>query len=170
MPEGQKPHDLVVKKFGGTSLADVQRIAHVAQKIYEAWQSGQRSVIVVSAMAGTTNTLAGWIGEMKGVHENFFALEDRAPDPQSIPGAECAHHQNFGKARDAQGDESSATHGAVSASESEFAQHSSLTNLWRRSATSALCAEMDTVLCSGEIVTAGLLAIALQKLGLRARS
>ena len=50
----------IVKKFGGTSLSDIKNIRHVASLIYEAYQKGDRSVIVVSAMAGFTNQLVQW--------------------------------------------------------------------------------------------------------------
>lgn len=91
----------LVMKFGGTSVADIERIRNVARHIKREVDAGHEVAVIVSAMAGRTNELVAW----------------------------C---------RDA------------------FAQHS-------------LC-EYDAVLASGEQVTSGLLAIALQGLGVPARS
>ena len=48
---------LLVKKFGGTSVGDLERIQLVAQKINFAHQAGDQLVIVVSAMSGVTDQL-----------------------------------------------------------------------------------------------------------------
>lgn len=48
---------LVVMKFGGTSVGDVERIKHVAARIKQTWESGDDVVVVVSARAGVTNSL-----------------------------------------------------------------------------------------------------------------
>ncbi len=93
---------LVVQKYGGTSVADPQRIREVAARIKRHVQAGERVAVVLSAMAGTTNQLVAWVHEL---------------DP--------------------------ATYDA---------------------------AEYDQVVASGEQVTIGLLAIALQCLGVPARS
>jgi aspartate kinase len=93
---------LLVQKFGGTSVADLERIRAVAARIKRARDGGDRIAIVVSAMAGTTNQLVDWVTEIAGPHH------DRA--------------------------------------------------------------EYDVVVASGEQVTVGLLALALQALGLPARS
>jgi aspartate kinase len=93
---------LVVQKFGGTSVADLDRLRTVAQRVQRAQAAGERVAIVVSAMAGTTDQLADWVRQIGGPEH------DRA--------------------------------------------------------------EYDTVVASGEQVTAGLLALALQALGVPARS
>lgn len=95
-----------VLKFGGTSVADLDRIAHVADIV--AWRAGQgeKLAVIVSAMAGETNKLVGY-------------------------------------ARGAAGD--------------------TLTG-------SRFDDEYDVVVSSGEQVTSGLLALALRKRGLNARS
>ena len=51
--------DIVVKKFGGTSVGDISRIKHVAKLIgqYKAENPSTAVVVVVSAMAGETNKL-----------------------------------------------------------------------------------------------------------------
>jgi aspartate kinase len=93
---------LVVQKFGGTSIADLERIRTVAGRVKRSREAGERIALVVSAMAGTTNQLVSWVSEIGGPHH------DRA--------------------------------------------------------------EYDVVVASGEQVTIGLLALALQKIGVPARS
>ena len=48
---------IVVKKFGGTSVGDVDRIKRVAKRVSTAWSEGNSVVVVVSARAGVTNSL-----------------------------------------------------------------------------------------------------------------
>ncbi|MGH7897620.1 MAG: aspartate kinase [Candidatus Binatia bacterium] len=48
---------LIVQKYGGTSLGDVERIRNVAKRVAAARSAGNRLVVVVSAMAGETNRL-----------------------------------------------------------------------------------------------------------------
>ncbi len=48
---------LVVQKFGGTSLGDMERIARAADHVKTALRRGHRVVVVVSAMAGETDRL-----------------------------------------------------------------------------------------------------------------
>jgi aspartate kinase len=50
---------LVVMKFGGTSVANVDRIRNVAKRCLETAQQGHEVVVIVSAMAGETNRLLG---------------------------------------------------------------------------------------------------------------
>jgi aspartokinase len=57
---------IVVKKFGGTSLANVDCIHHVANIIQQSQQKQPACVVVVSAMAGTTNNLQYWCDELSG--------------------------------------------------------------------------------------------------------
>ena len=49
--------DIIVKKFGGTSLSDLDHIRNSAQRVQEAVKARQPIVVVVSAMAGVTNEL-----------------------------------------------------------------------------------------------------------------
>ena len=46
-----------VLKFGGTSVGSIQRIVHAAKIIKKEYDSGNKILVVVSAMAGTTNNL-----------------------------------------------------------------------------------------------------------------
>ena len=48
---------LIVEKYGGTSLADMERIRAVARNIAESAKAGHRMIVVVSAMSGETNRL-----------------------------------------------------------------------------------------------------------------
>jgi aspartate kinase len=95
---------IIVQKFGGTSVGDVQRIKHVATLVKREVDMGNKVVVVVSAMSGKTNELVGW--------------------------AE-----------------------AISLLQSEESLK-----------------EYDSVISSGEQVTSGLLALALQSIGIQARS
>ncbi|MGL4543188.1 MAG: aspartate kinase, partial [Polymorphobacter sp.] len=91
----------IVMKFGGTSMAGIERIRGVAARVKREVDAGNQVAVVVSAMAGETDRLVGFCREAS-------ALADSR--------------------------------------------------------------EYDVVVASGEQVTAGLLAIALQSAGLRARS
>ena len=93
---------LVVQKFGGTSVGDLERIRAVAERIKAGREAGDQIAVVVSAMAGTTDQLVQWVTQIGG------AEHDRA--------------------------------------------------------------EHDVVVASGEQVTSGLLALALQAIGVPARS
>lgn len=48
---------LIVKKFGGSSVADKERIYHVARRCIEDYQNGHDVVVVLSAMGKTTDKL-----------------------------------------------------------------------------------------------------------------
>ena len=91
----------IVMKFGGTSVADVDRIKAVATRVKREVDAGHEVAVVVSAMAGATNQLVGWTNAVARLHD---------------------------------------------------------------------AREYDSVVASGEQVTAGLTAIALQEIGVSARS
>ena len=48
---------LIVQKYGGTSVGDVDRIKNVAQRVKETYDEGHQVVVVVSARSGVTNEL-----------------------------------------------------------------------------------------------------------------
>ncbi|PCJ74566.1 MAG: aspartate kinase [Rhodobacteraceae bacterium] len=52
---------LLVMKFGGTSVADVDKIRNVARKVQREVDNGYRVIVVLSAMSGKTNELVGWV-------------------------------------------------------------------------------------------------------------
>ena len=91
----------IVQKFGGTSVADLDRIRNVAQRVKTEVDAGHEVAVVVSAMAGTTNQLVAWASGIGPMHD---------------------------------------------------------------------AREYDTIVATGEQVTVGLLAIALQNIGVNARS
>ncbi len=91
----------LVMKFGGTSVANIERIRNVARHVKREVDAGHQVAVVVSAMSGKTNELVGWTTEASPLHD---------------------------------------------------------------------AREYDAVVASGEQVTSGLLAIALQNLGIQARS
>jgi aspartate kinase len=57
---------LIVQKFGGTSVADLDRIRNVAQRVIKTYDQGNEVVVILSAMAGITDNL---IGLAQGVSE-----------------------------------------------------------------------------------------------------
>ncbi len=91
----------IVMKFGGTSVADLDRIRAVAARVKREVDAGNEVAVVVSAMAGVTNQLVAWCTQLSPLHD---------------------------------------------------------------------AREYDAVVATGEQVTSGLLAIALQTLGVNARS
>ena len=50
----------LVMKFGGTSVADLDRIRNVARHVKREVDAGYDVAVVVSAMAGVTNRLVEW--------------------------------------------------------------------------------------------------------------
>ncbi len=91
----------IVMKFGGTSVANIERIRNVARHVKREVDNGHEVAVVVSAMSGKTNELVGWARETSVLHD---------------------------------------------------------------------AREYDAIVASGEQVTSGLLAIALQDMGINARS
>ena len=91
----------LVMKFGGTSVADIERIRNVARHVKREIDAGHDIAVIVSAMSGATNQLVEWCREASVLHD---------------------------------------------------------------------AREYDAVVATGEQVTAGLLAIALQAIGVNARS
>jgi len=104
----------IAMKFGGTSLADLDRIRHVASLVKREVERGHKVAVVVSAMAGETNKLVAW-------------TNDAARPP--VEGAGGKVGQQIPDQR-----------------------------------------EYDVVVAAGEQVTSGLLAIALNAMGVKARS
>src|SRR5215469_2452788 len=69
--QGAGPEQMakIVMKFGGTSVADLDRIRHVAQLVKREVDRGHQVAVVVSAMAGETNKLVGWTRELSPLHD-----------------------------------------------------------------------------------------------------
>jgi aspartate kinase len=64
---------LIVQKFGGTSVADPDRIANVANRVAKGWRDGNKMVAVLSAMAGETDRLINLAKELAD-----------SPDPREL--------------------------------------------------------------------------------------
>jgi len=100
--------DLIVEKFGGTSVGTVERINIIADKLIARHQEGENLVVVVSAMSGETNrliTLANDIceqaepremdvlvstGEQVTIALLAMALKKRGNDARSYTGGQVA--------------------------------------------------------------------------------
>jgi len=54
----------IAMKFGGTSVADIDRIRHVATLVKKERDRGNQVAVVVSAMAGETNKMVAWFNEI----------------------------------------------------------------------------------------------------------
>lgn len=59
----------IVQKYGGTSVADIDRIKAVAQRVKRAVDAGDEVAVVVSAMSGTTNQLVEWTRAVSPMHD-----------------------------------------------------------------------------------------------------
>jgi len=60
---------LIVQKFGGTSVADIDRIKAVAQRVKTEVDAGNQVAVVVSAMAGVTNQLVGYVDAVSKLYD-----------------------------------------------------------------------------------------------------
>ncbi|MCC6781183.1 MAG: aspartate kinase [Hyphomicrobiales bacterium] len=59
----------LVMKFGGTSVADIERIRNVARHVKREIDAGHEVAVIVSAMAGVTNQLVAWCREASALHD-----------------------------------------------------------------------------------------------------
>jgi len=64
---------LIVQKYGGSSVADPEKIKNVARRVAESARQGHRMVVVVSAMGKTTDALLGLAGAISAT-----------PDPREM--------------------------------------------------------------------------------------
>ena len=55
---------LIVQKYGGTSVGDIDRIKNVAQRVKETYEAGNQLIVVVSARSGVTNELVSRAREL----------------------------------------------------------------------------------------------------------
>jgi aspartate kinase len=110
---------LVVQKYGGTSVGDVERIRNVARRVLSAKNQGHEVVVVVSAMSGETDKLIRLAqqvtprpderemdvlvstGEQVSIALLAIALKDLGADAKSYLGFQIkiATDSAFGKAR-----------------------------------------------------------------------
>src|SRR5690349_13575989 len=59
----------LVMKFGGTSVANIERIKNAARHVKREVEAGNEVAIVVSAMSGKTNELVGWCKEAAPLYD-----------------------------------------------------------------------------------------------------
>ena len=59
----------IVMKFGGTSMAGIERIRAVAARVKREVDAGAQVAVVVSAMAGETDRLVGWCREASALYD-----------------------------------------------------------------------------------------------------
>jgi aspartate kinase len=59
----------LVMKFGGTSVADLERIRNVAARVKREIDAGHEAAVVVSAMAGVTNQLVAWCQGLSALYD-----------------------------------------------------------------------------------------------------
>ena len=59
----------IVQKYGGTSVADIDRIKTVAQRVKNEVDAGNQVAVVLSAMAGVTNQLITYASEISSLHD-----------------------------------------------------------------------------------------------------
>ncbi len=64
---------LIVQKFGGTSVANTDKIKAVAQKVIKYQQEGNQMVVVLSAMSGETNRFVDMANDVQSI-----------PDPREM--------------------------------------------------------------------------------------
>jgi aspartate kinase len=55
---------LIVQKYGGTSVANIERIQHVAKRVSKTYDQGHEVVVILSAMAGITDSLINMAGNI----------------------------------------------------------------------------------------------------------
>ncbi len=68
MPSSSR-RPVLVMKFGGTSVATVERIRNVARHVKREFDAGHDVAVVVSAMSGKTNELVAWCKEASEIHD-----------------------------------------------------------------------------------------------------
>ncbi len=55
---------LIVQKYGGTSVANLERIQNVAGRVAKTYDRGNEVVVILSAMAGITDDLIHMAGKI----------------------------------------------------------------------------------------------------------
>ncbi len=59
----------LVMKFGGTSVANLDRIQRAAKRVALEVANGYNVIVIVSAMSGKTNELVGWVNETSPLYD-----------------------------------------------------------------------------------------------------
>jgi len=55
---------VIVQKYGGSSVSDIEKIKNVAKRVAKTWEEGNKVVVVVSAMGGTTDKMVSMAHEI----------------------------------------------------------------------------------------------------------
>ncbi|WP_298360028.1 aspartate kinase [uncultured Litoreibacter sp.] len=63
------PAKRLVMKFGGTSVANLDRIKRAAKRVGVEVAKGYEVIVIVSAMSGKTNELVGWVNETSPMYD-----------------------------------------------------------------------------------------------------
>ena len=66
---------LIVQKFGGTSVGDIDRIKNVASKVEKEINLGNKVIVVVSAMSGVTNQLVDYCHQVSDLQDKSSLAE-----------------------------------------------------------------------------------------------
>ncbi len=94
----------LVLKFGGTSVANIERIRNVAQRVKRVVEDGNQVAVVVSAMSGVTNQLVAWVNEVSKFYDEKEYDSVVATGEQVTSGLTALALQELGvKARSWQG-------------------------------------------------------------------
>ena len=70
---------LIVKKFGGTSVANKERIFNVARRCIEDYKAGHDVVVVLSAMGDTTDELIELANQFQLSQSYFWSKNTKLP-------------------------------------------------------------------------------------------
>lgn len=94
----------LVLKFGGTSVANIERIRNAAQRVKRVVEEGNQVAVVVSAMSGVTNQLVAWVNEVSKFYDEKEYDSVVATGEQVTSGLTALALQELGvKARSWQG-------------------------------------------------------------------
>ena len=66
---------LIVQKFGGTSVGDINRIKNVSKKVKLELDKKNKVIVVVSAMSGVTNQLVDYCNQVSNLIKNEALIE-----------------------------------------------------------------------------------------------
>ena len=66
---------LIVQKFGGTSVGNIERIKNVANKVKSELDKKNKVIVVVSAMSGVTNQLVDYCNQVSQLTSNDSLTE-----------------------------------------------------------------------------------------------
>ncbi|WAS97672.1 aspartate kinase [Nannocystis punicea] len=86
---------LIVQKFGGSSVATLERIRNVAERVLATQRTGQDVVVVVSAMAGETNRLIGLANQLASEGDAQTGRANKGPYVASERAGDRAHEREL---------------------------------------------------------------------------